>query len=128
MRPRSDRLSGIVQQECQVKDQWVMQVFEQFPVTDELDILGAGQRVQLIDANQSMLVGGVTMEILVLNEAGQVTEFRQIAPEKIGGVHQAENSCSFPFAIEHTRENFARRLAITKLSINEAQPTTERVR
>src|SRR5438067_426476 len=97
MRPRSDRLSGIVQQECQVKDQWVMQVFEQFPVTDELDILGAGQRVQLIDANQSMFVGGITMEELVLDQAGQLAKFRQITTEEIHPVHHPQDPANLSF-------------------------------
>src|SRR4051794_19921071 len=128
MGSRPDAFSRVVQQQREIEDVWVRNLLEQISIRLQFRIIGLLERIQFFQTDKGVFVGGVTMEILVLNEAGQVTEFRQIAPEKIGGVHQAENSCGFPFAIEHTGENFARRLAITKLSINEAQPTTERVR
>src|SRR5689334_1680468 len=67
------------------------------------------------------------MEIFMLNEARQMAEFRQIAAKKIGRVHETKNACRFSLSTEDARENFPRRFAITKLTINEAESPAKRI-
>ncbi len=74
-----------------------------------------------------MFVRGIAMEIFVLHEAGEMAELRQITPEEIDLVHQAQDARDLAFAAEDARKDFPRRFGITKLACDEAEPAAERI-
>ena len=78
VRSRGDRPAGVVQQKREVEDKRILQFFEQRPIRAQLRVLSVHHLVKLVDANQGMFVGGVTMEKLVLHQAGELAEFRNV--------------------------------------------------
>jgi hypothetical protein len=73
MRPGANSLSGIVQQEREIEHVWVVNFFEQPAVSLQLRIFGRAERIELLDADEGVLVCGLTLQILEVHEAGQVT-------------------------------------------------------
>src|SRR5438034_452842 len=62
MRASADRFAGVMQQQSQVKDEWISQFFEKFPVFDQLAIFRAGERIEFVDTDQSVFVGSVAVD------------------------------------------------------------------
>ena len=56
---------------------------EKLSIGHELWILRPHQRVEFFDADQGVLIGGITMKKLVLHQAGEVTELRKVTAEEI---------------------------------------------
>ena len=54
--------------------------------------------VELVDADQGVFVRGIAMEKFVLHQAGELTEFRNVAAEKIDPVHHAQDAADLAFA------------------------------
>ncbi len=67
------------------------------------------------------------MKIFVLDEAGELAELRQVAPEEIDLVHHAKNARHLAFAAEHACENNPRRLPITELARDQTQAAAHRI-
>lgn len=88
----------IMEKKGQIKDGWVFELLEQGAVTTEFLALGEQDPIELFDTDQSVLVGCVTMVELVLNEAGEGTEFRDVSSKKSKIVHLAQDSSHLPFA------------------------------
>src|SRR4030095_16734592 len=87
MRPGPDRFASVMQQQRQIKDKGICEFFEKVSVLDKLWIFGSRQRIELIDTDQSMFVGGITVKKLVLHQAGKLSKLRNILSEKIEPVH-----------------------------------------
>src|SRR5262249_42803790 len=92
MRSRANRPPGVVQEQCQVEDEWIIQIFEDLAIRNQLRIVRPYERVELVDAEECMLVRGITMEKLVLHEAGQLPEFGDVAAQKIDPMHQTQRT------------------------------------
>ena len=71
-------LARVVHQQGQIKLSGVIQLFEQIRVKFPLAPFRLPQPVQLIQANQGMFVRRVNVKKLVLNQTGQLAEFRHI--------------------------------------------------
>ena len=67
MRPCADGLPGVVQKQSQIQDKGVFDSFKDFAIGGELRIIDLGQRIEFVDADQRMFVGGITMEKLMLH-------------------------------------------------------------
>src|SRR5476651_935105 len=114
MRPRRDTFAGVVQQQGEIEHEWVFEFLEQLSILNQLRIIGRGECVQLIDADQSMFVGGVAMKKLVLHETGELPKLRKITPEKIDTMHHAQNATDLAFARKNSFEYFAGFLRVLK--------------
>src|ERR1043166_7650457 len=55
-----------------------------------------------------MLVGGVTMEKLMLHQTCKLAEFRNVAAQKINPMHHSKNTPYSPFLRQNRLENGAR--------------------
>ena len=89
MRASANRFAGVMQQQSQVKHEGIGQFLEKLPVLDQLAIFRARQRIQFVDADQSVFVRSVAMEKFVLHQTGELPELGNVLPEKIQSVHQA---------------------------------------
>ena len=67
---RVGRLACVVQKHGKVEDRRIVEMTEDFPVTLQLRVGGKEQGVDLVGASQCVLVGRVSVEELVLNQAG----------------------------------------------------------
>jgi len=85
----------------------IFEFLKKFPVRHQLRIFSGGERIQLVDANQSMLVGGVAMKKFVLHEAGELSELGQISPEKIDTMHHAQHAANLAFASWYSFSTFS---------------------
>ena len=88
-------------------------MFEQFPIFEQLWVRCAGERIQFIDANQGVLVRRVAMKEFMLNQAGQLSKFRNILPEKIEPMHQPQGAADLTFARENLAKNLPRLPGVT---------------
>ena len=55
-----------------------------------------------------MLVGCVTMQKLMLHQAGELAEFGNVAAEKIRPMHHSQDASHFPFLRKNRFEDRAR--------------------
>ena len=90
----------------------IFEALEKLAICDQLRIGRANQRVEFVDAKQSVFVGGVAMEEFVLHQAGQLAKLGNIAAEKIDAMHQAQRPPDLALSRQHRHENLARRLGI----------------
>ena len=67
------------------------------------------------------------MEKLVLHEAGEGTELRDVAAEEIDLVHHAQHAADLAFAREHRCEDFARRFRVSERSRHETQAAADEI-
>src|SRR5205823_2824316 len=92
--------------------QWILHLFEQFSITEKLLIFGRHQVIELVDADQSVFVRGITMKEFVLNETGELSELRDISSEKIHPMHHSQDSSDISFRGYNLEEDFARGFAV----------------
>ena len=59
-----------MQQKGEIENEWVGQLFEQFPILEQLGICRSGERVQFVDTNQCVFVGRVAMKEFMLHQTG----------------------------------------------------------
>src|ERR1043166_2198885 len=97
MRPRADCTSGVVQKKRQIKDKWVVEFLEEAAISAELRIFGVHHLIEFINAHQRVFVGRVTMEKLVLHQASELAEFRDVTAQKINPVHHAQDAADLAF-------------------------------
>ncbi len=127
MRPGPDAFARVVHEEREIKNVGIGQRREKLLVGLQFRFVSLAERVELLEADQGVLVRRVTMEIFMLHKAGEGTEFRQITPEKIDLVHHAQDARDFSLAPQNARENLARRLAVTKFARHGTQAATEEI-
>src|SRR4029077_18359110 len=85
----------------------VVKFFEQATIRNQLWIGRLHQRVELVDAEQRVLISRVTMKEFVLNETGQLAEFGNVATEKVYPVHHPQDPSSITFSGQNGFEHFA---------------------
>src|SRR5689334_7645985 len=106
MRPSTYRLTGVMQQQSQVKHERIGQFLEKFPVLDQLAVFRVRQRIQFVDTDQSVFVRSVAVEKFMLHQTGELAELGNILPKKIQPMHQAQGASDFSFARENTAKDF----------------------
>ena len=74
-------------------------------IGNHLWIVRPDQGIELVDADQGMFVGRVTMKKLVLHQTGQLPEFRNVAAKKIHAVHHSKHTSHFAFTRQDRLEN-----------------------
>ena len=74
-----------------------------------------------------MLVGGVAMVKLVLNEAGERAEFLDVASEKSKIVHLAQDSSHLPLARKNGEKGFAGHAGVLERAVDESQSSPDDV-
>src|SRR5581483_149924 len=113
VRAGADGSSRVVQEQGQIEHVRLEKIFKELSIGSQLRVLRADQCVQLVDAKQGVLVRGVAMKKFVLHEAGELPEFRDIAPEEVDPVHQAKRSADLALSRQHRHEYFARSFCVT---------------
>ena len=122
-------LAGVVQQQREIEDAGVLELLEKFRCSRaSFGSVGVDERVEFFDADQGVLVGGVAMEKLVLHEAGELPELRDVAAEKIDLVHRAQDAADLALARADREEGFARGLGILEGAIDEVEAAADELR
>src|SRR5207253_2858420 len=107
MGPGANGLAAIVQKKCKIQHQRVLELLKNITVSYQFGVSDVGERVEFVDAYQCMLVGCVTVQKLMLHEAGKLTEFWNVAAEKIDPVHHPQNAPDSAFLSQNRSEDFA---------------------
>src|SRR5262245_702758 len=80
VRPSANRFTAIVQKEREIKNKWILQFLKNLAIRDQFRVSRLRQGVKFIDAHQCVLVRCVTMQELMLHQAGKLSEFGKVAP------------------------------------------------
>ena len=81
-----------MQKKCKIQHQRVLELLKNITVSYQFGVSDVGERIEFVDAYQCMLVGCVTVQKLMLHEAGKLTEFWNVTAEKIDPVHHPQNA------------------------------------
>ena len=79
------------------------------------------QCVELVDAAQGVLVGGVAVEKLMLHKAVHGIEFGEEFSEKSHPVHEPQCACDIALALEDCLKRVAVPLVITKILVHQVE-------
>src|SRR5690242_14634967 len=85
-------LSSIMQAKRQVEHVRVLELQEKLLVLLQFRIVRANGLIQLLDADQRVLVGSVLVKKLVLHQTGKFAELRQVTTEEINLMHHPQNA------------------------------------
>src|SRR5258708_33804785 len=85
-------LAAIVQKKCKIQHQRVLELLKNITVSYQFGASDVGERVEFVDAYQCMLVGCVTVQKLMLHEAGKLTESWKLAAARIAPEHHQKNT------------------------------------
>src|SRR4030081_2509160 len=121
MRTRSDGPAGVMQKEREGKNKWVREFLEDRPVGAQLRVFCLHHLVELVDANQGVLISSVAMKKFMLHQAGELTELRNVTTEKIAPMHHAQNAADLAFARNDPAKNLARSFATAERPRNQAE-------
>src|SRR5947209_18547584 len=105
-------LAAIVQKKCKIQHQRVLELLKNITVSYQFGVSDVCEHVEFVDAYQCMLVGCVTIEKLMLHEAGKLTEFCNVTAEKMDTVHHPQNEPESAFFLHHRSEFFVRLTSI----------------
>src|SRR5439155_4463802 len=97
MWPGADGSRGVVQEECEIKNKRVFQIFEEMTISDQLRIACSNQCIELIDAKKGVFVRGVAVKKFMLHQTGQLAKLRNITAEIIDPVHETERAADLAF-------------------------------
>src|ERR1700756_1694820 len=85
-------LAAVVQEKCEIQNHWVCELLEQFTIMNQLRIVGRRQGVEFVNAHERVLVGGISMQKLVLHEARELAEFGNVPAKKIHSMHHPKDA------------------------------------
>ena len=120
-------LPRVVHEEGEVECRGVVVFLEEIAVAGEFRVLAGDEVVQLVDADQRVLVGRVAVEKFVLHEAGEASEFREVASEKIRLVHHAQDAPDAAFAGEDGEEDLADGAGVLEGAVDELESPTDEI-
>ncbi len=115
------RLAGVVQQQGEIKHGGVFQLLEKRAVAAEAFLFGEEDAVEFLDADEGVFVGGVTVIKLVLHQAGERAELRNIASEEAEIVHFAQDAPDLALAGKDGEEGLAGHAGILKSAVDQTQ-------
>src|SRR5438309_8942300 len=125
MGPGPDRATGVVEEQSEIEHVRVLEFFEEIPVGAQFRILGLHHLVELVDADQGVFVRGITMEKFVLDQAGELPEFRDVSSEEIDPVHHSKDTADVSFAGEDPSKYLAQRFAAAKRARDQPEISRE---
>src|SRR6266705_3205222 len=125
VRTRSHAFSRVMQEQRQVENDWIGQLLKEFPILQKLRVFGGDQGIEFLDADQRVFIRRIAVEKLMLNQTGELTELRNIVPEKINPMHHAQDASHFTFARKDLDEAFSRLFCVLVLAPNAARCLTE---
>ena len=120
-------LARVVHEEGKVKGGRVVVLLEKITVSGEFRVLAGDEVVQLVDANQRMLVRRVAVEKFVLHKAGEASEFREVTSEKIRLVHHAQDGSDTALAREDGEEDLADGAGILERAVDQFEPAPDEI-
>src|SRR5262249_36604726 len=120
--------ADVVQQQREINERGAIEFLKQLRVTGMRRSGGAPDAIKLLETHQRVLVRGVLMIKLVLNEAGELAELGNVFAEKIHLVHGAKDDGHVAALAENGQERFAHVFIGEKLAIHEAQFGTDQLR
>src|SRR5208283_4170514 len=109
------RFADVVQQQREVKQAGAVETLKQRRVMFVRLVLRLPNPVELFEADQRVFVGGVLMIKLVLHQAGEPAEFRDVFAEQIHLVHGAQNRRDAAAASENGKKRLAHALVVKKI-------------
>ena len=92
------RFAGVVEEHGQVEDVGPRRLLQEGAVLGKGRLGGVDDFVEHFDADEGVFVGGVTMEELVLHQAGQGAELGEEAAEEAEFVHGAQGAADLSLA------------------------------
>ena len=98
--------ADVVEQQGQVEHEGPLQLLEEGGVGGVGRRFGLPDAVQLLEAHQRVLVGGVLVVELVLHQAGELAELREVLAEQIHLVHGAQDGRDAAALVEDGQEAF----------------------
>ena len=102
-------LAHVVEQQGQVEDEGPLQLLEQRGVGGVGRVFGLPDAVQLLEAHQRVLVGGVLVIELMLHQAGELAELGQVFAQQVHLVHGAQDGRDAAALVEDGQEAFRAR-------------------
>ena len=122
-------LAGVVEEQREIEHGRVLELLKELLVFCELRLGRIDQAIEFLDADEGVLVGRVAMEKLVLHEAGQLAELRDVTPEEIDLVHGAQDRADLALARADGEEGFPRRAcAYWKVRSTRCKPAADEMR
>ena len=121
------RFAAVVQEKCEIQDQWVRELLKQFAIMNQLRIIGRDQRIKFVDAHQCVLVGSVPVQELVLHKAGQLAKFGNVPAKKIHPMHHSQDASHSAFLGQNRGEVHTRYARILVRSGHMAQASAQQV-
>ena len=94
----------VVEEQSQIEHEGPLQLLEERSVGGVGRGFGLPDAVQLLDAHQRVLVGGVLVVELVLHQAGELAELGQVLAQQIHFVHGAQDRRDAPALVEDGQE------------------------
>ena len=116
-----------MEKEREIQNRRVLEFLKNFPVAAQFFRVLEEHGVELIDADQGVLVRCVAVVELVLDEAVERPELRHVATEKTEVVHQAENRADLAFARQDREERLPRGPRILECSVHQRKPPADEV-
>jgi len=101
-------LAAVVQEKCEVQNQWVRELFKQFAIMNQLRIASLRQCIKFVDAYQRVLVGGIPVQELVLHKARELAEFGNVPAKKIRSMHHPQDASYSAFLGQNRSEDHTR--------------------
>src|SRR5208282_5157859 len=113
--------ADVVEEQSQVEHEGPLQLLEERSVGGVGEVFGLPDAVELLDAHQRVLVGGVLVVELVLDQAGELAELGEVFAEQIHLVHSAENRRDAPALVEDGQEAVPHVLVRQEGAVHQAQ-------
>jgi hypothetical protein len=95
------RLSRVVQEQGQIEHCRIFELLENSAISPEFFLFREQDPVKLLDADESVFIGGIAVVKFVLNEAGERAELGNVSSEKAKIVHLTKDAADLAFAGEN---------------------------
>src|SRR6476660_7857831 len=120
-------LAAVVEEKCEIQNQWVRELFKQFAIMNQLRIIGLRQCIKFVDAHQRVLVGSIPVQKLVLHKAGELAEFGNVPAKKVHPMHHPQDASNSAFLGQNRRKDRTRSARILIRSGYVAQASAQQV-
>ena len=114
-------LARVVQEKGQIKQEGALHVVEHFRIMAEGWLVGLPDLVEFPEADEGVLVGRVLMIELMLHEAGEPAELRQVFAEKADLVHGAQHRGHVAARVENLQKSRAHMLVAQETAVHQRQ-------
>ena len=117
----ADALAGVMQQQREVKYVRTVQLLEHLGVLAVRRGLRLPDTVELFEADQHVLVGGVDVKELVLHQAREPAKLRDVLAEKIHLVHRPDDRRHAAAMVENLKERLPHMRVLEELPVHERE-------